>query len=218
MHALLLDLDGTLIDSFPLWAAANLHMLELRGISLTEQKFLTDFYQPGLHHHGILEKCGLPTDDAEKFYQERNQLYTRYLAERIEWMDDAGAVLERCKEILPLGLMSGTTRKDIEAIDRRLHLSSLFQEIVTFDDTGKRMKPDPYGLLLLTEKLGVDPKECAYVGDQYVDVQAARDAGMECWLLQTPNTPAQAIKEADLLLASIGDIPMERLVKGGKVG
>lgn len=213
VKALLFDLDGTLIDSFPLWVAANLHALHERGIVINEQTFLTDYYQLGLHHHGILEKCGLPTEDAPRFYRERNALYTRYLEEKITWMGDAGTVLQHCAEHVPLGLMTGTTRRDIEAIDRRLPLSTLFRKIITFDDTGDRMKPDPYGLLLLAKKLSVDPRECVYIGDQIVDIEAARSAQMPCWLLHTKHTPDAAVAKADVVLQSIADISTEAVLR-----
>lgn len=211
VQALLFDLDGTLIDSFPLWVAANLQALRVRGIVMDEQTFLTDYYQQGLHHHGILEKCGLPMEGAAQFYRERNALYTDYLRQDIEWMDDAGSVLQQCATKAPLGLMTGTTQRDIAAIDERLHLSALFREIVTFDDTRDRMKPDPYGLLLLAEKLQRDPQDCVYIGDQYVDVLASHAAGMPCWILHTPRTPDIAVQAADRVIERIRDISVKDL-------
>ena len=211
MQALLFDLDGTLVDSIPLWIAANLQTLKGRGVEMTEQKFLTDFYQLGYHYHGILEKCGLAGENGQKFYQERNKLFEQLLQKKVEWLGEAGAVLKQCGKKVPLGLLTGAKRRAIEAMDVRLHFSNLFTEIITYDDTGDRMKPDPYGLLLLTERLTVDPRECVYVGDQYVDVQAAHSANMKCWLIPTNNTPTQTLAEADVILKSISDIPIQEL-------
>ena len=39
-------------------------------------------------------------------------------------------------------------------------------------------KPDPTVPLMLADKFGVAPNECAFVGDSEVDVQTARNAGM----------------------------------------
>ena len=39
-------------------------------------------------------------------------------------------------------------------------------------------KPDPMPLLVAAERLGVDPRDCAYVGDDERDIVAARAAGM----------------------------------------
>jgi HAD superfamily hydrolase (TIGR01549 family) len=47
--------------------------------------------------------------------------------------------------------------------------------IVAYHDV-KRVKPDPEGLLLASEKLGIPPSKCIYVGDDRNDMQAAQAA------------------------------------------
>ena len=42
----------------------------------------------------------------------------------------------------------------------------------------KRYKPDPTGLLLISDKLGVSRKRCIYFGDMASDIMAAKFAGM----------------------------------------
>jgi len=43
-----------------------------------------------------------------------------------------------------------------------------------------RRKPDPSGLLKAAERLGFKVEDCLYVGDSEVDVQTAKNAGMDC--------------------------------------
>jgi HAD superfamily hydrolase (TIGR01549 family) len=56
--------------------------------------------------------------------------------------------------------------------------------VVAYYDV-KRVKPDPEGLLLASQRLGVAPSRCIYVGDDENDVRAARSAGFApigvCW-------------------------------------
>jgi HAD superfamily hydrolase (TIGR01549 family) len=54
---------------------------------------------------------------------------------------------------------------------------SLFDALVTEDDVGAKLKPDPYPLLLGCERLGIKPRESAMVGDMVQDMQAGRAAG-----------------------------------------
>jgi phosphoglycolate phosphatase len=42
-----------------------------------------------------------------------------------------------------------------------------------------KVKPDPEGLLLAVEKLGVKTEDVLYIGDSYVDAMAAEAAGMK---------------------------------------
>jgi HAD superfamily hydrolase (TIGR01549 family) len=203
MKTLLFDLDGTLVNSIPLWIEANVQSLKTRGATMDSQTFLIVFYQPGLHHSGILEKCGLPTVDNEAFYTQRNDFFTTLLEEKIEWLGNAGDVLKQCAQKTALGLMTGATTRSVKAIDKRLHLSDVFQEIVTYDDTGTRMKPDPYGLELIIQRLGVDATSCVYIGDQLVDVLASQAAGMTSCLIPTQDTAHDALDKADMVLANI---------------
>lgn len=206
MKALLFDLDGTLVDSIPTWVDANIRMLKKFGYSMDPDVFLKDYYQKGLHFKGILEKCGLDLSLGERFYPQRDDLYIELLGKNVEWIGEAGEVLKKCAEKLPLGLMTGSRRSFIDALESRLHLSRLFKAIITYDDTGEKMKPNPFGLLLLTKKLGVDPAECLYIGDQMVDPIAARNAGMKSCLIPFRETPSGAEAEADYVITSPGDL------------
>jgi HAD superfamily hydrolase (TIGR01549 family) len=56
--------------------------------------------------------------------------------------------------------------------------------VVAYHDVSK-LKPHPEALLLASQKLGVEPSKCIYVGDDGNDVQAARAATFNpigvCW-------------------------------------
>lgn len=206
MKALLFDLDGTLVDSIPTWVDANIRMLKEFGCSMEYETFLKDYYQKGLHFKGILEKCGLDPKIDSRFYPQRDDLYIELLGKNVEWIGEAGEVLKKCAEKLPLGLMTGSRRSFIDALEPKLRLSHLFKAIITYEDTGEKMKPDPYGLLLLAQGMNVEPKDCLYVGDQPVDPKAAHNAGMQSCLIPFRETPKGAEAEADYVIASLGDL------------
>lgn len=60
---------------------------------------------------------------------------------------------------------------------RRLTLDSLFATVVTSAEAGPP-KPDPCVLETALDRLGVDPARALHVGDNAVDEQAARAAGV----------------------------------------
>src|SRR3989344_4715325 len=206
MKALLFDLDGTLVDTIPTWIEANIRILKEFGIQMDQKVFLQEYYQKGLHFKGILEKCGLDLSLGDTFYPKRDDLHIELLGKNVEWIGSAGDVLRKCAEKMPLGLMTGSKKSFIDALEPKLKLSRLFKSIVTYDDTGDRMKPDPYGLLLLAEKLNVDPTSCMYIGDQDVDVKAAKAAGMQSCIIPTNETPKGTANEADLVLEDISNL------------
>ena len=57
-----------------------------------------------------------------------------------------------------------------------LGVASLFSVVVGFEDVA-RHKPDPEGVELALDRLGVLPKEALLVGDSAADIEAARAAG-----------------------------------------
>ena len=193
-------------DSIPLWISVNVKALHRLGFSMNERTFLKEYYFDGLHHAGILEKCGLPVSNAKQFYEERNRLYEESLRREAIWLPDAEDVLKHCAKRRPLGMLTGSRRAFIDAINDRLHLSTFFQAIVTYDETLERQKPDPFGLQLLSRKLNVPSQQCLYIGDQRVDVTAAHAAGMKVCLIRRKETPAGAEEGADFVIRTIGEV------------
>jgi phosphoglycolate phosphatase len=49
---------------------------------------------------------------------------------------------------------------------------------VVCGDTTPHLKPHPASLLHAARELALDPAQCAYLGDDLRDIQAARNAGM----------------------------------------
>lgn len=78
---------------------------------------------------------------------------------------------------IPLAIVSTKYRYRIESLLDREGLRGLFQVIVGGEDVAA-FKPDPQGLWLAADLLGVAPERCLYVGDSVVDGEAAQRAGM----------------------------------------
>jgi phosphoglycolate phosphatase len=76
-----------------------------------------------------------------------------------------------------IGIVSSKLHYRIVGVLRRNGLDKLFSVIVGADDVAKE-KPNPEGILLAIQTLGVAPELAVYVGDHTVDAQAARNAGV----------------------------------------
>ena len=61
----------------------------------------------------------------------------------------------------------------------KLHFDGLL-DVAQGEITGIPRKPSPEGVNIILEKLGVSSDECAYIGDSDVDVQTARNSGLDC--------------------------------------
>ncbi|MCC7077430.1 MAG: nicotinate-nucleotide--dimethylbenzimidazole phosphoribosyltransferase [Acidimicrobiia bacterium] len=79
-----------------------------------------------------------------------------------------------------LGAVTNTahmTESDVRHLLARVDLDTLLEVVVTSVDVGAA-KPDPAGLLVACERLGVGPGTALYVGNEATDAAAAAAAGM----------------------------------------
>jgi histidinol-phosphate aminotransferase len=81
-------------------------------------------------------------------------------------------LLEELNDHYVLGIVTGRPRDEAQYVLDRFQVASLFDVVVTMDDLPQgRGKPDPFGIELAMEKLGV--KRAIYLGDTIDDLQAA---------------------------------------------
>lgn len=71
-----------------------------------------------------------------------------------------------------------SSSKNAEFILKRLGITDLFDVVITGNDVN-RYKPDPQGMLMAAEQLGVDPSECVVIEDAFAGIEAASAAGMK---------------------------------------
>lgn len=208
-EAILFDLDGTLVDSTPLWIKAYTSTLEEYGVIMSEADFLQEIYYSGIHLNELCANLGIAKNDCAIFRQKRDERHIELLSTQCEWLTGAKETLTNMQSILPLGLMTGSWTTYVDAIDARLHIKQYFKHIVSCDDTiSVGSKPNPYGLELLAKKMNVTAKACLYVGDQLVDVQAANAAGMVSCLIPITHTPEGVEKQANIILDNLHDLKL----------
>jgi HAD superfamily hydrolase (TIGR01509 family) len=108
---------------------------------------------------------------------------------------------------LPLGILSRNSRASIEEALRhftRVTLA-LFAVVLTREDV-TRHKPDPEGVLLAAERLGVSPDRLLVVGDYIFDIQAGQAAGARTAFLDDGTAAKVPFPPADFMLPSLTDL------------
>ncbi len=94
-------------------------------------------------------------------------------------------------------LCSMSYREQVRRVLDVLGLAECFEVVATRDDV-ERAKPDPEVDLLVARRLGLTPPECLVIEDSPPGVQAARAAGMAVIAVTTPLT-RQQFRDHDLL-------------------
>lgn len=182
--AVLFDLDGTLVDTLGLYEDAYRHMIESLGCTMTHEQFLEN-YKGNTHITTHLTELGVEEREDEA-REIRDTTYCNLLREKTEWFDDGKEFIESLPTDTPTAIITGSWKSYTDAIDEKLSIYSLTDIWITAGDMRPHSKPDPYGLLLACEQLGVDPTACIYIGDQSFDAGAAHNAGMESCIVKRP--------------------------------
>ncbi len=90
--------------------------------------------------------------------------------------------LKRAAQIGQLGVVTKAPRPYAERL--LAHYGMKIPVLAAYHNV-KKIKPDPEALLLASQKLGIPPARCIYIGDDENDVRAAQAAGMiplgVCW-------------------------------------
>jgi pyrophosphatase PpaX len=170
----LLDLDGTVIDSGAIILASMRHAAkEVLGAEPPDELLMAAVGGPGLE----AQMQALAPDRVEELvrvYRAHNEP----LHDELVCCDGMEDVLVRLKkEGRRLGIVTAKRRATVELAFNVLPIEHLFETVVGGDET-KRHKPDPEPLLLAAQRLNADPSECAYVGDSPFDIRAAKAAAI----------------------------------------
>ena len=170
----LFDFDGTLADTIPLIVASFRHTVgEVLGVEVTDAesrswigRTLVDIFT---------ERYPAHVEEMIETYRTWNLAHHDELIRAVDGVPELlDALVERGSRV---GVVSSksehTVRRGLDAVGLRHD----FAVIVGLESTAAH-KPHPDPLLHAAATLGVDPADCAYVGDAVVDIRAARAAGM----------------------------------------
>jgi len=184
IRAVLIDLDGTLLDTAPDIAAAANAMLADLGLDAIPVAMASGFIGQGVQAFvaRTLAAAGREPDGSEleifARYHERTggRLAKAYpgVREGLEAMKTAGLALACVTNKL--------ARFTVPLLDAT-GLAPYFDAVVSGDSVGRR-KPDPEPILHACRLLGVESAEAVMVGDSANDSIAARAAG--CAFLLVP--------------------------------
>lgn len=191
VKAVMVDLDGTLLDTAADLAAAANGMLKRLGLPERNPALIQTFIGKGMAN--LVKRCltgkhDLNAEpDAELFARAMplyEEIYARVMHENTS---PYPGVVEGLQALRDAGLrLACITNKSEKFTLPLLEATGLrkFFELVICGDTLPRRKPDPLPLTHVCERFGIRPQEIVLIGDSRNDVEAARAAG--CRVLCVP--------------------------------
>ena len=214
VDAVIFDLDGTLIDSAPIYYAIIDVIFDRLDIPPVPQNILLeamkngefewDLVLPGEMKHRkaqLVEKArGIIDDIAPSMFDDQVKLIP--------------GTADALKEIAALGLKMAlvtSTLREYMAIKlvplAKAGVDNLFEVIITADDV-QHKKPHAEPLIMCSDKLGLAPADCVYVGDTRVDIKAANAAGMQIIAVLSgfDGYEALAREKPDVIIESVSEL------------
>jgi len=170
-EAVLLDMDGTLVDAFgPIVSALN--------------RTLADFGLPAMSDADIRRHTGRGECSMISLFGDRREeaaaRFLEYHDERlldVQPMPGAAELLDWLKmQGIPTAIVTSKHQDRAEKQLAHLGWRHLVDCVVGLRE-GRRQKPDPHTLLLACEALNVSPDCSIMAGDGTADMKAARRAG-----------------------------------------
>ncbi len=203
MTSYIWDLDGTLLDSYPVIVRAALMAARDAGIPDTEQKALEAVKRGTVFSYiqDVAERSGKPFE----MLREKYRTYTHAMDGEIILTDGAAEALERLERKGAAHYVFTHRGTSSEPILERLGILGYFREVVTAA-AGFPGKPSGAAVRYLSEKYGMKPEETWYVGDRAIDVLCARDAGVGAILLLPEGACVTPTGLEDRIVRSLDEI------------
>ena len=211
-------MDGLLIDTEPVWRAAQSDVFAGFGVALSEGDLLDSTGQPieelipvwrrrpvaggemAVRADPGLTDPGLADTEIADLIVDRVIAHVTAEGQPMPGVTAAIALFERCG--LRLAIASSSPLRLIDAVCDRLGLTRIEVRCSAMDEA--RGKPAPEVYLTAARRLGVAAASCLALEDSPAGIASARSAGMRCVAVPDPLLAADPrYREADLVLESL---------------
>lgn len=220
LKAIIFDFNGVIVDDEPLHLELLQRVLREEGVELTAARCRA--LSLGVPDHAcfpaLLQAGGQAQRAADHNYvntliTRKAGYYVQAIAERDLLFPGVAQVVEGWAARVPLAIVSGALRQEIEFGLRRSGLRQHFQTIIAAEDVHAG-KPDPEGFLkalaALNEGARIQAAECLVIEDSLAGVVGAKRAGMFC-VAVTNSFAATELEAADVIVSSLLDCDLGAL-------
>ena len=184
-EAVLVDLDGTLVDTSVVNYQAYAAALAEIGVRIEREAF--DKVAQGRNWKqflpAILADAGIASEPAD-IARRKSQIYAGLIgaARPNQALVD---LLDMLKPFCRTALVTTASATNAAAVLSAHNLQRLFDVVVTGDDV-RNHKPDPEAYALAARQLGVPPEACLVIEDSDIGVASARAFGSAVLKVQMP--------------------------------
>ncbi len=169
---LLLDWDGTLVDSAQLGLTAFEQSFAALGVTFNHEVY-REVYSP--NWYSVYEAMGLPKDK----WQKADELWTQHYGEQTAQLVDGAkqTIGELQQKGYRLGIVSSGNGSRVAREITNVGLDGVFEAVVCHEQMENR-KPHPEGLETALRLMDRLREESCYIGDSPEDIEMGKRAGL----------------------------------------
>ena len=210
----LIDVDGTLVDSVPDLAFCVDEMMKQLDMPVYGEAVVREWVGNGVIRLTERALCndlnGYPEQALfDKAMPIFNELYAENTSKRSELYDGVAEGMAFLKECgFKIGCVTNKATQFTIPLLKDLGLHDEFETIIC-GDTLEKKKPDPAPLLHAAAQLGVKPEQSLMLGDSKSDVKAARAAGFNIICMSYGYNHGEDIRnyDPDVVIDSMAELP-----------
>jgi beta-phosphoglucomutase len=206
--AIVFDFNGTLSHDEPILCEIFIELFAEHGKPLSAQEYFDEL--AGLSDPEIVRTwLGHDHPDVDEVIEERIRRYRAAVADGSSVTPELREAVRFAAERVPLAIVSGAARPEIEPVVEAAGLTGFFQAIVPAEDV-EDGKPAPDGYLRARELVGDDIPAGDFLvfEDTEAGVASAKAAGMRCFAVLGTLSP-ERLSQAEKIVERI-DLPLMR--------
>lgn len=211
-RAVIFDFNGTLSHDESILCEIFMDLFAAHGKPLSAQEYFDEL--AGLSDPEIVRSwLGANHPEVDEVIEERIARYRAAVADGSSVPDELRGAARYAAERVPLAIVSGAARDEIEPVLEAAGVAELFAAIVPAEDV-ERGKPEPDGYLRALELLDaqVAAEDVLVFEDTEAGVAAAKAAGMRCIAALGTLSPERLLA-ADEIVERI-DVPLLQRLLG----
>jgi HAD superfamily hydrolase (TIGR01509 family) len=208
VKGILLDLDGTIVDSKEAYLEAVKTAFKTIGQRMVDAKIATEI--PKRLEQNLPIKDLLKGIDTQKFLDTYLVAYYQATSTKTKLVPKISDTLEKLskKAKLALTTMRYVPKEEVSKELEKFGIAKYFQHIITALDT-LDPKPSPEALIKCAKQLDIQMCECVVVGDSVADVKAGKNAGAKTVAVLSGIFSREELEneKPDLILESVNKLP-----------
>jgi beta-phosphoglucomutase len=205
-RAVIFDFNGTLSQDEPILCEIFVELFAEHGKPMSAQEYFDEL--AGLSDPEVVRTwLGREHPDVDEVIRERIVRYRAAVADGSSIPDEVRAAVRYAAERVPIAIVSGAAREEIEPVLEAAGLRAAFAVLVSSDDV-EHGKPDPEGYRTALSLLDGDiaAGDVLVMEDTEAGIAAARGAGMRCVAVLGTLAP-ERLAAADEIVERI-DVPL----------